>query len=294
MRQMAFDDGVFLILTKVQAMKDNSKLIEYDKNASLICFPFQRRVMPQLLQICKPLFEKLNMRFFSHIRNFRNGSFTSLMTDVDVTEFYINQYKINFSSGKGFSLPAGYYVAEHIANKSSAEGRSAICQQFNLANFFYIVESRAEYDDMFAFATAPDNTTIINSYLNEIAIFNHFLLYYKDQAKYLLQQADRIIYSADYFFEESSLVNRNNYSDEICKEMPLKKIPVHGNLGEVIISRRELECWKYIIQNYSFKEIGRLLGLSNRTVETYVNNLKSKLGCDTARSLVQLAKTLNL
>lgn len=276
-------------------MKDHPKLIEHGGIEPVIAFPFQRKVMPQILRICEPIFKRFNICFFSHVRNFHDGTFTSLMSQVDVTEFYLNnQYKINFSLGRGFTLESGCYIAEHIGNKLSAQGRAAICQRFNLANFFYIVEQHENYDDMFSFATTPDNNTIINSYINEVAIFNHFILYYKDQAKYLLQDADRIRYTSDYFFKENVSINCGVPTDEILNEMPLKKIPIHGNLGEVIISKRELECWKYVIQNYTFKEIGQFLGLSNRTVETYVNNLKNKLGCDTARNLAQLAKALKL
>jgi len=275
-------------------MKEHRTQIEYDDKTT-IAFPFQRKVMPQVLEICAPLFQKFNLCFFSHHRNFHDGTFTSLMSNVDVTEFYLNnKYKINFSSGRGYSLESGYYIAEHIGNNLSEQARIALCQQFNLANFFYIIEKRKNYDDMFAFATRPDNNNIINTYINDNDVFNHFLLYYKDQAKYLLQQAEKICYGSDYFFKENTIIIEREPCYEADREMPLKKVPIQGNFGEVIISKRELECWKYLVQNYTFKEIGQRLELSNRTVETYVNNLKNKLGCDNTRGLLQLANILKL
>jgi DNA-binding CsgD family transcriptional regulator len=57
---------------------------------------------------------------------------------------------------------------------------------------------------------------------------------------------------------------------------------------------RELECLRYIMQGYTSKMIARELGLSFRTVESYIRNLKNRLGVATRFELMQIAKKYKL
>lgn len=57
---------------------------------------------------------------------------------------------------------------------------------------------------------------------------------------------------------------------------------------------RELECLQYIIQGYTAKMIAREVGLSFRTIESYIRNLKNRLGVSTRFELIQMAKKQKL
>lgn len=56
--------------------------------------------------------------------------------------------------------------------------------------------------------------------------------------------------------------------------------------NDVSLSLREEECAHYLLQGLSSKEIGKILGISNRTVEIYLNSLKEKLNCNKTTSLI--------
>ena len=45
------------------------------------------------------------------------------------------------------------------------------------------------------------------------------------------------------------------------------------------LSKREAECIFYLLQGKSTKDTGRLMKISPRTVECYINNVKNKLNC---------------
>ncbi|MEK6731838.1 MAG: helix-turn-helix transcriptional regulator [Pseudomonadota bacterium] len=47
---------------------------------------------------------------------------------------------------------------------------------------------------------------------------------------------------------------------------------------DLVFSRREVECIYYLIRGLSAKQIGRILNLSSRTIETHVYNIKKKIG----------------
>jgi PAS domain S-box-containing protein len=60
------------------------------------------------------------------------------------------------------------------------------------------------------------------------------------------------------------------------------------------LPKRELECLQYIIQGYTAKMIAREVGLSFRTIESYIRNLKNRLGVSTRFELIQMAKKQKL
>ncbi len=46
----------------------------------------------------------------------------------------------------------------------------------------------------------------------------------------------------------------------------------------LVFSKREIECLYYLIRGLSAKQIGKILNLSSRTIETHIYNLKKKVG----------------
>ncbi|MDQ2995229.1 MAG: LuxR C-terminal-related transcriptional regulator, partial [Pseudomonadota bacterium] len=52
------------------------------------------------------------------------------------------------------------------------------------------------------------------------------------------------------------------------------------------LSDREMQCLQRIVRGLSAKEIGEELELSKRTVESYIDNIKAKLGCINKTELI--------
>lgn len=53
-----------------------------------------------------------------------------------------------------------------------------------------------------------------------------------------------------------------------------------------ILSAREMECIYYLLHGMTAKEIGLQLELSTRTVESYLESIKIKLGCRNKTQLI--------
>ncbi len=50
-------------------------------------------------------------------------------------------------------------------------------------------------------------------------------------------------------------------------------------INEVVgLSNRERECLLYLLQGSTAKQTAKSIGISNRTVETHISNIKVKLG----------------
>lgn len=256
------------------------------------------KVCKDILEICKPIFREFNVTFFSQTRAFHDGQFAALMTDIQLSEYYIDQkYPFYYSQGKGIILNSGVYIESHLGELSQQKIREEIKSFFNIDHIIYVIEHQNNYDDMFAFATTPENTKIVNEFINNLEFVKHFILYYKDKSLNLIKKVNKRQYGCEHFPPKISCPSGTtipNSHQKNLQDMPIRKVLVSTRGRNVYISNREFDCLKYAVKNYSLKEIGKLLGLSPRTVETYVNNLKYKLQCDSRSQLIDVASKLNI
>ena len=56
---------------------------------------------------------------------------------------------------------------------------------------------------------------------------------------------------------------------------------------ELYLTKREAECMFWLIQDCTIAQTASHMGLSARTVEFYMKNLKTKLSCHTKKDLVE-------
>ncbi len=164
-------------------------------------FALQKKFCPDIREICQPIFDLFQLNFFSHTRIFRDGQFVSLMTHPELTEFYLQmKYPIAFSDGKRITLNSGYYFTILKEDqKTENKIRQEFYERFNISYLFYIVEKFNHYDELYAFATTPDNSQVFEKYINNIDLLKHFILYYKDKSACLMKKIKGIQHSADLF-----------------------------------------------------------------------------------------------
>lgn len=267
---------------------------------SKLILSYQRKVYKDVSEICKPLFDEFDITFFSQTRAFHDGQFTSLMNTTDLTEYYLDRkYPIYLSQGKGITLNTGIYIAANLENPFQQKMHQELKKIFNVDHMIHLIEKQNDYDDMYTFATTPENYKMINQFINNLDIIKHFILYYKDKSASLIKKTNKVRYGSEYFSSPTASTSgttiQNKHNHKNClKNMVIKKIHIPTQTGEVSISQREFDCLKYAVKNLTLKEIAKFLNLSPRTVETYVNNLKYKLKCDTRTQLIDIVSQFNL
>ncbi len=62
-----------------------------------------------------------------------------------------------------------------------------------------------------------------------------------------------------------------------------------GSLNSYKLSERQIECLFFLLRGKSTKDIGNILSLSSRTVESYINEIKFKMSCLTKGELIEKA-----
>ncbi len=92
-------------------------------------------------KICEPLFDMFAVTFFSHTRAYHNGSFLSLITNPEFTEYYLEQkYPIAFSNGVGYFLESGIYIGKFLQKAFSNQINLEVQRLFNMDHFVYIFD----------------------------------------------------------------------------------------------------------------------------------------------------------
>jgi len=85
-----------------------------------------------------------------------------------------------------------------------------------------------------------------------------------------------------YDFANGFNKGRNSYI--ICDEI----------FSDLNLSKRESECLFYLIHGKTAKLIAKQLNISTRTVESYINNLKYKLNCETKNDIIDRSIELGI
>lgn len=78
--------------------------------------------------------------------------------------------------------------------------------------------------------------------------------------------------------DENLCDGSHDYQDYKPKERSKLKFHIHENFIQSYLTAREAECIYFLMQGNTMKQVARVLNLSHRTVEFYLNNVKDKMG----------------
>jgi PAS domain S-box-containing protein len=73
---------------------------------------------------------------------------------------------------------------------------------------------------------------------------------------------------------------------DVLKSIKAKKYFLTGEYEDIYLTKRQAECAYCLANGKTVKETGKLLGLSYRTIEFYLENVKVKLGVNTRSELI--------
>jgi DNA-binding CsgD family transcriptional regulator len=149
---------------------------------------------------------------------------------------------------------------------------------------FNVYEPKGEYLEVSSFCSKMPDHSLMHNCVNHLDSLKKFITYFKTQAGDLINTSDNSKIS--YFKEiyepvdlNAPLLPKANL-DIFLEKIKLNKFYL-GNGNP--LSKREIECVALLSQRKSLKETASLLKISPRTVEAYLNTVKSKTGCTTSQ-----------
>lgn len=92
-------------------------------------------------------------------------------------------------------------------------------------------------------------------------------------------------------FGQSILIKDNQFENDSLNDNPINKPKC--DLGQKVLNleltQRQSQCLYYLILGMTAKQIGKIINLSPRTVEFYINQLKEKFSCRNRSELIRKA-----
>lgn len=118
----------------------------------------------------------------------------------------------------------------------------------------------------------------MSKYLNHIDLFERFLDYFREKAKPLIERAMK---------EKIIIPNKFELAPKGLMYKDLDRQAFLNLLNPQHFSMREMECIRLLTRGYTHKMIAQELGISPRTVETYLEHIKEKTDTHTKGELVK-------
>lgn len=159
--------------------------------------------------------------------------------------------------------------------------------EHNIWNGITIYKKFEDCIESYAFATTREHSTRRNIYFSEIEILEHFILYFRSRVVPLVKDVEKKILIPYNLNIPKNLIS-STLKDQFLNETCITDFYIRLNGFDVKISKREAECLSLLCRGKRIKQIASMLGISPRTVEYFVENMKRKTQCKTTSQLLML------
>lgn len=234
----------------------------------------------KIKKICAPLKEHLNICGFTYYTIEEDGSYVFLSTIVDQVDFF---YKNKFYLDHPFLVHPSLLMSGSmlVPTVPDLEQAQYIDERFSLKELFLILKSNGRKMEGALFANPGDKDSAHALFTQNINLLHKFIPYFKKEAASLIREIKR----AGYNLQEAK--GKKFWECDPTLPLSIKNAQSCKFLKELFgLSARELECLELYKLGETAQSTAAILGLSQRTVESYFENIKNKLNCASKSQLL--------
>lgn len=254
---------------------------------------FINHTSKEMQDIAFPLQKYFDINFFGYIKSYKDTpNVVALTTSENWANWFvrnitkchlgnINKQKIKISLWENMPDQTIYDLMHH---------------DFNISHGIRFYYEHHDHAEIFSFAINQDNRSIIDWYLNNIDVLEKFILHFTNSSKQLIQLCDKnkLEYSNNFTSREIIYNEKNSATDnkqEFLNEIYNAKYD--GNKISAIFRKdtQQMRCVKLLANGLMIKEIANQLGLSPKTVEHYLSNVRRLVGAKNSKDLVAIYYT---
>lgn len=236
-----------------------------------------------VFNICEPFLQRYNLKSFAYSRVYPDGSRTELWSDAPALDhtyfkrkYILGAYTPNYFLEERFAFlqlkVSGYpKILKEKYTQQLADQRD----YFNNDHSFIVINRESSFCEYFIYYAPREAHSILNFYINNLNILDNFATYFKCTAADLITIADNHRIRTP----SCTLINRcSNSLTQIHSKSPL--------FLSTKLSRREREIATLMINGKVAREVGELLHISRRTVESHIEHMKQKAKCHSKSELI--------
>lgn len=253
----------------------------------------------KIRKVTQPLRDIFEITYFTYHRIENDGKYIVLLDRPDWAEHYVLE-KI-YLNDPYMRHPDVYSSgACLVCSHGSKEYRKKVLtlgkEFLNCDEGLLIIEKGPSFVEFFGYAAEREKCNLSLLYLNHRPLLNTFSQFFKSELTSLLQKQSReglylpLEKKEDFYNSEpiAPLVRAHK------RELFIKALKLDYTLQAAkLLTVQERACSRLMLECLTVREIGEKLSLSPRTVESYLNNAKNKLGCCTRKEFLEILNKLS-
>ncbi|HBN22318.1 MAG TPA: hypothetical protein DD412_03685 [Holosporales bacterium] len=147
-----------------------------------------------------------------------------------------------------------------------------------------------------AFCGSKEREDLPNFYINNTDLLLKFIVYFKSMAEDIIDVSDerKLI---DITFSEQTAYPKADFheiSTAFKKALEKSRYCLESPKGQFWLTAREIDCLRLKNQGLSAKMIARELDISHRTVESFLDNVKSKSPLSSLNETIKICRQQGL
>jgi DNA-binding CsgD family transcriptional regulator len=247
---------------------------------------------PDINALCLDFMKKGNLSYFCYTQVNTNGYFLALTTHPAWTQNFYEKKLYNIGVDSVQPSQDKHESLEKIVWEFSEKtaGHQMILsdlRQYGIYNLYSIIKYGKKECQIYHFGTAKDDISLNQLYIHQPEQFEIFIYYFQDQL-HKNKQAQNL--SKLFLPFDKEILNQNGNSlpqhhTQTNLIPPVYRYYLEDNL---YVTEREIECIHWTSEGKTAIEIGQALGISHRTVETHLNNLRQKLNCEKNTQILRI------
>lgn len=243
-------------------------------------------------KICSPAYSVFGLEYFLYTFISTNGQIFSVGTDITLLEFYFERQLYKHDP----MLVDPRYVQNQLSYIHSSMLDSPFrclslpfMREFNHDNILLYQTKDNFGAHHYVFATNKNKGCIVNYYLNNLERLKVFISYFQTENKAIIKKGISTT-QLNLFTIPNHFLDPTNFEPNTLFDFSTNGLfKTSDNIDISSITPREWDCLKLCIQAKSSKESAKLLGISPRTVEFHLDNLKTKFNCKNKKELISKA-----
>ncbi len=258
-------------LYKVSRMKNTISNIIPENHISY-------RAQSQINSLLKPIDDKFGINYFSLSISYPNKMGVTLHNNA---EFYESWFENELPMCQFKDLQSGWYFWENC----SSEKMMNIAKDLNIGKGILHLQYFKDKVVSTSFAMRDYSAKNESFLMNNLNLLKGFSSHFLNEAKDIISQAKQeLIPYLPNMVNAASAENGDSFEH-------LTRSAQEWQFGPLeLLSKREHQCFMFLIRGFSMHEISEILELSPSSVNMYISRLKQKLKCKSRNELLELAE----
>ncbi len=247
--------------------------------------------------IYDPLSRAFGIQAFGYRKFFPDGTSFNTSSNFEliksVQEKFDNTIIPNYDVEIDSTLKNEKHFVLRIGEPDRQDAHLSALFDWDVWNTLSVYKKNAESIDAFYFTSTRENYKNIEAYINNIELFERFTLHFKEKLADILsaneiKKISSPTVSPFIIKDNDNGALKEEYIKDFISNTPIHSLSLNVDGKEVPLSMQEFKCLAWLSRGKTAKEVGRIMNLSPRTVESYMDNVKFKTRIDSRSKLIDL------